>query len=365
MRCPECKHEQKYRDGKHCGKCGYRFVFRRKKDRISDFAFRQIIHRLSEGGHYAFTDTQLALAIARPWWGKRSWIPLKPIFLLAVISFGFGLISFGIDLQKGFNLGVGVFVTMLPLVIGLSRWGKTVFHFLSAYHLVYRYQKTHPISSLADGQAFLHTTEIELQNFQYAPERILLVERDDLVDMLIRNRFHLSHKTAVIGCSGYPEHVFAACQEFLKIHPNASVQVLHDASPEGFGLTKQLMADPKWKFAHRRLTDLGISRAALKKASALPWLPSEELCRRNSGLSDNAFLETILPDKSRLGGAMSADHTRMLDAGRRMPVDYLGPKQLMNLLGVAMVTGSFALVAANDIGEIIADADGNQTDDFG
>ena len=240
-----------------------------------------------------------------------------------------------------------------------------MFHFLSAYHLIYRYHGTHPIAGLADGQAFLHTTETELREFQYAPERILVVERDDLVDMLIRNRFHLNHKTVVIGCSGYPEYVFAACQEFLKIHPNASVQVLHDASLDGFDLTKQLMADPKWEFAHQRLTDLGISRAMLKKASSFPWLPSEELCRCYSGSSDNAFLEMILPDKSRLSGTMSADHIRMLDAGRRMPVDYVGPKQLMNLLGAAMTTGSLALVAANDIGEVIVDTDGDETDDFG
>jgi len=358
MRCPECEHEQKYRDGKHCEKCGYHFVFRRKKDGISDFAFRRIIHRLSEGGHYAFTDTQLALAIARPWWGKRSWIPLKPIFLLAAISFGIGLVERPV-------LGVVVFIAVLPCIIGLSRRSKTVFHFLTAYHLVYRYHGTHPISGLADGQAFLHTTETELQQFWYAPERILVVEHDDLVDMLIRNRFHLSHKTAVIGCSGYPKHVLAACQAFLKIHPNASVQVLHDASLEGFGLTKQLMVDPKWEFAHQRLTDLGVSRVAFKKASSFPWLPSEELCRCNSGSSDNGFLEMILPDKSRLSGAMSADHIRMLDAGRRMPVDYVGPKQLMNLLGVAMVTGSFALVTANDMGAMIVDADDDETDDFG
>ena len=55
----------------------------------------------------------------------------------------------------------------------------------------------------------------------------------------------------------------------------------------------------------------------------------------------------------------------MLDAGRRMPVDYVGPKQLMNLLGAAMTTGSLALVAANDIGEVIVDTDGDETDDFG
>jgi len=219
-----------------------------------------------------------------------------------------------------------------------------VFHFLSAYHLIYRYHGTHPIAGLADGQAFLHTTETELREFQYAPERILVVERDDLVDMLIRNRFHLSHKTAVVSRSGYPEGVCAACREFLKNHPDTPVQVLHDASTSGFGLTAQLAADPKWEFARQRLIDLGISRVTLDGGSSLPWLS---------------------PDTSRSEGTFSANPAKMLRAGRRVPVAYIGPEPLLNLLGAAMTTGSLALVAANDIGEVIVDTDGDETDDFG
>ena len=149
-----------------------------------------------------------------------------------------------------------------------------------------------------------------------------MVERDDLVDMLIRNRFHLSHKTAVVSRSGYPERVFATCREFLKNHPDTPVQVLHDASTSGFGLTAQLAADPKWEFARQRLIDLGISRATLDGGSSLPWLP---------------------PDNSRRDGALSTDPTKMLRAGRRVPVDYIGPKPLLNLLGAAVVGGALLL----------------------
>ena len=30
MHCPECKHNQKYKDGTRCNKCRYQFVFRKK-----------------------------------------------------------------------------------------------------------------------------------------------------------------------------------------------------------------------------------------------------------------------------------------------------------------------------------------------
>ena len=48
MRCPDCKHNQRYRDGTRCGKCGYQFVLRKRTDTISDYTLRQIIKRLSD-----------------------------------------------------------------------------------------------------------------------------------------------------------------------------------------------------------------------------------------------------------------------------------------------------------------------------
>jgi hypothetical protein len=90
----------------------------------------------------------------------------------------------------------------------------------------------------------------------------------------------------------------------------------------GFALTAQLASDPKWAFARERLTDLGISRAALDGGSSLPWLP---------------------PDNSRRGGAFGSDPAKMLRAGCRVPVDYIGPKPLLNLLGAAVVGGALLL----------------------
>jgi hypothetical protein len=86
MRCPDCKHDQKYKDGARCGKCGYQFVFRKKDDRISDSSLRQIIQRLSDNGQYAFTATQLALEICRSWRGKRQLI--GGVIFVMVIALG-------------------------------------------------------------------------------------------------------------------------------------------------------------------------------------------------------------------------------------------------------------------------------------
>ncbi|MCB1778132.1 MAG: hypothetical protein KDI50_11925, partial [Candidatus Competibacteraceae bacterium] len=138
----------------------------------------------------------------------------------------------------------------------------------------------------------------------------------------IRNRFHLTAKAAVVSRTGYPTRVFAACREFLRNHPSTPVQVLHDASPQGFALTTQLAADAKWQFARQCLVDLGISRTALEDRSALPWLP---------------------PDQSRRDGAFGGNATKQLNAGYRVPLDYVGPKPMLNLLSAAVIAGTLLL----------------------
>lgn len=314
MRCPECKHTQKHREGTRCQKCRYQFIFRKSTDGISDFAFRQMIQRLSDGGRQAFTATQLALAICRSWRQKKgALIGCGAVAVIVALLIGFG---------QHAVLGVAVFLILsTPIIAGWWRRGRLPFH--KARGLVDRYHQAHPITTLADGRAFRQqTAPANFEDPQYAPERILVVERDDLVDMLVRNHFHLSHKTVVVSRAGYPEPVFAACREFLRKHPDTPVQVLHDASTSGFALTAQLAADPNWQFARQRLTDLGISRASLDGGSSLPWLP---------------------PDASRRSGTLSADPAKMLRAGRRVPVDYIGPKPLLNLLGAAVVGGALLL----------------------
>lgn len=329
MRCPDCSHNQKYRDGTRCGKCGYQFIFRKKDDKISDFSLRQMIQRLSDNGQYAFTITQLALEICRSWRGKRRLI--GGIIFVTVIALGLFFVT------HHWGISLIALVVGLLFAIGTSQWRKTALPFHKARVLIDRYHQAHPITELADGMAFRQqTAAVDLQDLHYAPGRILVVERDELVDLLVRNRFHLTTKTAVVSRSGYPEWVANACQNFLRHHPDTPVQLLHDASLRGFHLSAQLTADPHWILAGHRLVDLGLSSVALNHKIRLPWLPVNDQVK---------------------GGVLSAQHTKMLSAGHRIPVDCLGPKPLLGLLGAAVISGALTLAAADASGEIGVEVD--------
>ncbi len=319
MRCPECKHNQKYKDGTRCNKCRYQFVFRKKEDRISDFALRQTVQRLSDNGQQAFTTTQLALAICRLW-RKKTLGPVGCGVIALIASVIAGLFAFSEWSWRG---GALILALLLPLAIWLGRREKSKLPFGKAREIINKYHQAHPIQALADGTAFRQQAATpDLHDPHYAPERILVVERDDLVDMLIRNRFHLTAKAVVVSRTGYPERVFAACREFLRNHPDTPVQLVHDASTQGFALAAQLTDESKWRFARTRLSDLGISRAALQRGATLPWLP---------------------PALSRSDGAFGGNPTEMLRTGYRLPLDYVGPKPLIGLLSAALVGGALLL----------------------
>ena len=319
MRCPECNHNQKYKDGVRCQQCRYQFVFRKKPDQISDFTLRQIVQRLSDNGQYAFTATQLALEMGRLW-RKKALGLLGCSVIALIVSIIAGLIAFTEWGRSGVAL---VPLVILPLAVWLGWRGKNALSIRKARQIVQQYHQMHPISGLADGKAFRQLTPTaDFQDPHYAPERILIVERDELVDLLVRNRFHLTAKAAIVSRTGYPEQVFAACQEFLRNHPHTPMQVVHDASLQGFALTAQLAADPQWRFAGSHLVDLGISRTALNNSSRLPWLPT---------------------NPARRDGVFGGNPVKRLRAGYRVPIDYCGPKPLLNVLGAAVVAGTLLL----------------------
>ena len=320
MRCPDCQHQQAYKDGMRCAKCGYTFTLRKKTDGLSDYTVRQIIQRLSENDQHCFTRTQLLLEICRYWRKQTRAMTLIGI-IVAMVVVGVIWVIFQWSPWIGFPL-MGLLIGAALL---LRRRHARSLPLNKARDLLKKYREAHPVAELADGRAFAeHRAEVPDQDFYYAPERILVVEYDDLADLLIRNRFHLSAKTVVVSRTGYPARIFAACQGFLARHPATPVQVLHDASLSGFALSAQLAADPQWHFARDRLIDLGLSRTALNDKTCLPWLPRSATAN----------------------GTLSANHDAMLREGRRVPVDCVTPKSLLNLLTAAVVAGSLLLPEA-------------------
>lgn len=327
MKCPECMGTQRHKDGMKCHSCGYQFALDPKKPpHITDIALKNVIDRISGNGQYYFTYDQLFAQVYRIIKKKQNNdlgclvfpFVLTGLFIFAILHISIPFLEVGI-LILYVILGVGGIVRYAgrPVTIPCSRVSRTI----SVY------QKTHPIDRLVKSRMFQKLTPEDFDDeiFQYAPERILIVEREDIADMLILNRFPLEHKTLVVSEQKYPEHAFNACQQFLSQHPEIPVILIHDASGKGLRMKKRLSDDDDWNLREKKnVQDLGLFPREMNRLRQPIWLP---------------------PGASVYGEILGAEKSanEKISKGYRMPVDTAPPAEMMGSVSFALVSGLILL----------------------
>ena len=237
----------------------------------------------------------------------------------------FGVI-FGVVLGKAGGRWVFFLVELIfiGLIVLMWRWRpKIAYENLS--QAIKKYLRANPAPNLVDGTRFageLPRDKIKEELFNYAPERILIAPTNDMVDMLVLNRFHFENKTCVVSAAKYPKHVFDACQRFLAKVPDLPVEMIHDVSRPGLSLKDQLLAYPSWNLKDKNVKDLGLFPDDVKKIKEPIWIPTGTPAR------------TLGPKSS------AADPVQaQIDQGMAMPLDFAGPKVMMGALAVAVVAG--------------------------
>jgi hypothetical protein len=334
MKCPKCQNDQKHKEGMSCKQCGYTFSLDpRKVPHVSDAAMHKLVDNLSGSGQYFFTFNQLYVEVYKLALKCKK----KGVQKIASLVVA-GLVSLVLFMALRNFLDLTLTVIVVCIIPALAIW--YVFRPVRVSHeevmkLITAYRRANPLDNLVDGTWFqrdLSQDVLKEELFQYVPERILIVQSDEMVDMLVRNRFHFDNKTAVISENKYPKHVFTACQRFLEKKPDIPVHIIHDLSKDGLLLKDKLLGDPSWNLEGKDIKDLGIFADDVKDFKDPVWIPSG----RPSDL---------LPKKS---GASPVE--QQIDSGMRMPVDLAPPRVLLGTLGVAVAGGlllmSTALFAA-------------------
>ena len=259
MKCPGCQANQKYKYGMICNSCGYQFALDPKTQYgISDMAFKLALDRLSGEGNYYFTYDQLYAQIYRLI-RKKHHLGLLPLSCLGIFFMIFGtviLIGF-LDLEVWAT--VVLFILIAFSVFRLSRRPFKLPSEIPA-QFIEKYRAKHPIDKLVNGKQFQHmnNNRFDEEFLSYAPERILIVERDAMADMLIMNRFHFENKALVVSARKYPRPAFRACQEFLLRHPEIPVLLLHDCSESGVQMQGRLVTDREWNLEGKQINNLGL-----------------------------------------------------------------------------------------------------------
>lgn len=274
MQCPECGTQQKNTIESRC-RCGYQFIFQGKTAQgMTDITFRRILQRAGQGGILHFTFPQLYTA-----WCQQHIEEKYSLLRKQLIAAG-GLLSL---LSAGCFFFFGWLAGLMSLFSLVIPW-----FILRKYHQLAPPSLEHLKNSLKKWQAgngggdetlllqpSLHSPppdSPEKDIFDYGVEKIIIVERPLLVDLLVKNGFYSDHNALIFSRDGYPDYITQRAQRLLKLNSSLPIYILHDASEAGMTMSQ------KKKLAGRTVIDLGINQDDLKK---MPFLDALQLHKKD------------------------------------------------------------------------------------
>jgi hypothetical protein len=306
---------------------------------ITDRAFQIAVQNVSDGGTLFYTPHQLYYQLFRPKTkpkdikiggasgGGFSGLAILLYVLLAASAFAGLVFALGavywILLATIFAVTVGVHLIVKGLLPSPQKV-KTLAERPSLGYgdfqhiMLNRWVQTHglPPKMLPEGgrarPADRQPTAPDVA--QYSFDRLLVVDKDETVDMLLANNLHFETNTPIVSINGYPQDVFQNVMSMVRRNPNLKVFALHDASPEGCLLPIRLREDPNW-FPNPQIMifDTGLRPRNVGKLTAMQITRGEPV--RN------------LPPE--LNRTLSPGERRWLSAGNRGELAALKPSALM------------------------------------
>ena len=257
MKCPKCNYNQPAKRGMKC-RCGYQFSFNPKSlstPKMTDGKFLSAVSKASQNGTQYFTGNQLYSAYVAKYPPSR----LSPYFgAIGFILLG-GLIS-----ATGFGAVFGVPLALFGLfrIVWLLLWAGPTYSRSHFEMLIRKWRKDgKELPQLVD-QPTLHNPPPDWEEndiYDYGAEKLLIVERDIMVDLFVLNNQHAEQRMLVVSENGYPSYLCPRANQLLLERPDLPVYLLHDATPEGMGMRSRLRSSTWLELGNREIVDLGFT----------------------------------------------------------------------------------------------------------
>ncbi|MCO6042640.1 hypothetical protein NG895_01855 [Aeoliella sp. ICT_H6.2] len=278
MKCPECGHNQKHKYGMTCS-CGYQFALDPKRDQISDARFLALVANASSNDTYYFTKNQLATAYCRrELKGCGSGAGLAVFMAIGGVMVAMALFA----AQAGGGMGWGILLALGLLVILGSGW-RLLFHRPNRKVMEAAIRKWHAAGRRVPRlllKPSLHQPPPEWEEpdiYDYGVESILIVERDILVDLFVKNGFHASQRCLVVSETGYPSYIAGRVETLLREQPDLPVYLLHDATRHGGKMIERVERQLQLPPRDRPFIDLGLFPVDVQRIRRLrPLLPAKD-----------------------------------------------------------------------------------------
>ena len=261
MKCPNCAYNHPAKNGMTCGKCAYIFTFNPKTSSnlgMTDGRFLAAIRSASQNGVSYFTKNQLYAAYCRRQKRARA-----PSIIGVIVALVIAIVMW--------NRNAGVAVVLPVMFAVLLIWSMfrpphvlTLKSFLGMIDRWLRAGK--PIDKMIQ-QPTLHQPPpdwSETDIYDYGVERILIVQRDELVDLMVLNNVHAEQRMLVISETGYPQYLMPHAKRVLEERDDLPVFLLHDADARGTSMRSRI-ASLNLPIKDENVIDLGMSADDFKQ----------------------------------------------------------------------------------------------------
>jgi hypothetical protein len=107
-------------------------------------------------------------------------------------------------------------------------------------------------------------TPEESDIYDYGVQHILIVQRPELVDLIVMNNQHAEHGMLVLSEDGYPGYLMDQARRVLQEQPEMPIHILHDADSVGRTMSQRLN-QLDVPIEGREIIDLGFSPDDFKR----------------------------------------------------------------------------------------------------
>jgi hypothetical protein len=239
---------------------------------MTDIKFFDILRRASQNGRFYFTFAQLYTA-----WCQQDAADHLALFRKKLIALSVFLFAFCITCLFWFGWP-GVALSLISLVapyLLFRQHGQRLPPELNQLKKLVKQWQTgggggDEMLLLNPGLHEVSADFPEKEFVGYGVERIIIVERRLLVDLLVKNAFHADQNALIFSRDGYPFSSVHCARKILEKNKILPVYLLHDASEAG------MLMQRKVKLSGRKIVDLGITPEHVEKMEFLNALQLEK-----------------------------------------------------------------------------------------
>ena len=250
-------------------------VFDPQMDGIADAEWLDLLARASGDGRHFFSENQLYLAYARNKVQVTRYIARRGGYGLVLIVVGLAIWIYALKADWGITLVLGIACTLSG--VGMVGTGVVTRREPASREPVQRWLSKWLAAN--EGERLISEPKLEREGLETAPAEatcLIVVERDVLVDLLVKNGAQSELNALIVAESGYPaaladeaRRVLAAAGSDLK------VIAVHDATPEGVAMVGRLKKNRVFPFGDREIVDAGLFPADVTWLAELaPAIPA-------------------------------------------------------------------------------------------